>query len=106
MTSDGNQPAASGEPARFARAMHRFDEENSRDPNTELVDGVGRPRELVYAQRLSAWVLKLCPDASEPLRLAARCQHLCRWLIPRGRYPMDRAGYLRWRNDLKQFHAA
>jgi hypothetical protein len=26
-------------------------------------------------------------------------------MVPRGDYPMDRAGYLRWRNDLKQFHA-
>jgi hypothetical protein len=39
------------------------------------------------------------------LRLAARCQHLCRWTIPRNRYPMDRAGYLKWRTELKEFHA-
>jgi hypothetical protein len=26
-------------------------------------------------------------------------------MIPRANYPMDRAGYLRWRTDLKQFHA-
>jgi hypothetical protein len=50
-------------------------------------------------------VLKLCPNASEELRLAARCQHICRWIIPRNSYPMDRPGYLRWRNDLKAFHA-
>jgi hypothetical protein len=50
-------------------------------------------------------VLKLCPDASEPLRLAARCQHLCRWAIPRNSFPMTRAGYLQWRQKLKQFHA-
>ena len=45
------------------------------------------------------------PKASEPLRLAARCQHLCRWMIPRDSYPMTRAGYLKWREDLKHFHA-
>src|SRR6266542_4790261 len=104
--TDENQLPGSGESARFARAIRRFDEENARDPNLELVDGIARPRELVYAQRLSDWVLKLCPEASEPLRLAARCQHLCRWTIPRNRYPLDRAGYLRWRSDLKEFHAA
>src|SRR6266568_3093205 len=27
------------------------------------------------------------------------------WFIPSGSYEMTRAGYLKWRNDLKQFHA-
>jgi len=92
-------------PARFANALRRFDEENARDPNSEVVAGVARPRELVYAGRLTGWVLRLKPDASESLRLAARCQHLCRWMIPRSRHPMDRAGYLKWRTGLKKFHA-
>jgi hypothetical protein len=64
-----------------------------------------QPRELLYAQRLTDWVLKLCPDAGEELRLAARCQHICRWESPRENYPMTRAGYLKWRADLKKFHA-
>ncbi len=85
----------------FDAAIRRFDEENSRDPNPEN----GRPRELLYAERLTNWVLKLCPAASEPLRLAARCQHICRWQSPRENYPMTRAGYLKWRADLKKFHA-
>jgi len=93
------------DPARFEAAIRRFDAENSRDPNTEIVNGVPRQRELVYAQWLTDWVLKLKPDASEELRLAARCQHLCRWTIARGSYPMTRAGYLKWRADLKVFHA-
>jgi hypothetical protein len=71
----------------------------------EVVDGVSHPRELIYAQWLTDWVVKLCPNASEELRLAARCQHLCRWMIPRNSYPMTRPGYLKWREDLKKFHA-
>jgi Domain of unknown function (DUF4202) len=90
---------------KFAAAVRRFDEENSRDPNREIVDGVSQPRELLYAQRLTNWVLRLAPDASEALRLAARCQHICRWESPRDNYPMTRAGYLKWRADLKKFHA-
>ena len=90
---------------RFKDALQRFDEENSRDPNMANEGGALQPRELVYARWLSDWVLKLCPDASEELRLAARCQHLCRWMSPRESYPMTRAGYLRWREDLKKFHA-
>jgi hypothetical protein len=86
---------------RFEAALRRFDEENSRDPNREN----GEPCELLYAQRLTGWVLRLRPDASEELRLAARCQHICRWEIPRSSYPMTRPGYLKWRADLKKFHA-
>jgi Domain of unknown function (DUF4202) len=88
-------------PQLFDSAIRRFDEENGRDPNKEN----GQPRELLYAQRLTDWVLRLRPEAPETLRLAARCQHLCRWEIPRGNYPMTRPGYLKWRTDLKKFHA-
>src|SRR5712671_1594170 len=70
-----------------------------------MVAGTSHPRELLYAQRLSDWVMKLAPSASEELRLAARCQHIGRWLIPRQNYEMTRAGYLRWRSDLKTLHA-
>ena len=86
---------------KFAAAIRRIDEENSRDPK----HNGGRPGELVYSERLTDWVLKLQPDASEALRLAARCQHICRWESPRENYPMTRTGYLKWRADLKVFHA-
>lgn len=86
---------------KFDAAIRRFDEENSRDPNLEN----GEPRELLYARRLTDWVQKLCPHAGEALRLAARCQHICRWKSPRESYPMTRPGYLKWRADLKKFHS-
>ena len=76
--------------------MTRFDEENAQDPAA---------RELLYAQRLTDWVRRLEPEASEALRLAARSQHIRRWEVPRAQFPADRAGYHRWRNHLKQFHA-
>jgi hypothetical protein len=93
------------DPERFASAIRRFDDENSLDPNKLIVDGVAQPRELVYAQWLTDRVLMLCPAASEELRLAARSQHLCRWMIPRQSCSMTRAGYLEWRETLKRFHA-
>jgi hypothetical protein len=93
------------DPQRFEAALRRFDEENSRDPHHETVDGISQPREVVYARWLTDWVLKLSPEASEALRLAARCQHLCRWMVPRNSYPMTRVGYLQWREGLKKFHA-
>lgn len=88
---------------KFTEAIRRFDEENSRDPHQE--PGEGEARELIYARRLTAWVKRLAPQASETLLLAARSQHLCRWEIPRSSYEMTRAGYLRWRAELKEFHA-
>jgi hypothetical protein len=100
-----NEPTSFAQSEPFQTAQRRFDEENARDPNRETVDGVSHPRELIYAQWLTDWVLKLCPNASEALRLAARCQHLCRWMIPRSSYPMTKPGYLQWRHKLKQFHA-
>ena len=93
------------DPKHFEDVLRRFDEANARDPNREVVDGVSHPRELLYAQRLVKWVLRLCPGASEELRLAARCQHICRWEIPRSSHPMTRTGYLQWRATLKKFHA-
>ncbi|MBC8097342.1 MAG: DUF4202 domain-containing protein, partial [Akkermansiaceae bacterium] len=100
-----NSPIHFSDSARFQAALSHFDEENSRDPNSEMVNGSPQPRELIYSQWLTDWVLKLAPDASEALRLAARCQHLCRWISPRSSYPMTKPGYLQWRHKLKQFHA-
>lgn len=89
----------------FDQAIKAFDEANAADPNKDVVDGIEQPRELVYAQRLFGWVLRLDKGASEALLLAARSQHICRWTRPRSDYPMDRAGYLKWRADLKKFHS-
>ena len=92
-------------PDRLQRVLARIDQLNSQDPNTELVAGVPTPKELVYAQRLTEWVLRLNPDASEVLRIAARGQHVQRWTISREQYERNRRGYLRWREVLKAFHA-
>lgn len=90
---------------RFERALARFDTANAEDPNRESADGRERPKELLYAERMTAMLERFAPDASEVLRLAARCQHIQRWKIPRAEYPMDRIGYLQWRKRLNKFHA-
>lgn len=91
--------------ARFQRALALIDALHRQDPHTEVVDGVPRQGEALYAERMGAWVERLRPEASEPLKLAARCQHLKRWAIPRDSYPMDRAGYHRWRTAQAEAHA-
>ena len=90
---------------RFRRAVERFDAANGEDPNRELADGVEQPKELVYARRMTARLDRFRPDAPEAVRLAARCQHIRRWTIPRAGYPAGREGYRRWRTDLARFHA-
>jgi hypothetical protein len=90
---------------RFNKAIHRFDAANAEDPHREVVDGVSYPKELLYAQRMTSWLDRFAPDASEALRLAVRCQHIRRWTMPRSQYPMDRRGYLQWRTALAKFHA-
>lgn len=90
---------------RFAEAIRRFDDENERDPHRIALNGLERGYEVVYSEWVTEWVTRLAPMASETLLLAARCQHLCRWEIPRSSYERTRAGYLRWRAELKQFHA-
>ena len=56
--------------------------------------------ELAYADAMERWLLRLDPQVSPLLRLAARCQHLERWLVPRASYPLDKVGYLQWRKGL------
>ena len=90
---------------RFRRAVERFDAANAEDPNRELADGVDQPKELVYARRMTARLDRFRPGAPEAVRLAARCQHIRRWTIPRTDYPAGREGYRRWRTDLARFHA-
>ncbi len=74
------------------------------DPRQIVVDGEKIPWSLHYHDRLTHWVRTLAPDASEELLLAARCQHIRRWTIPRDRYPMNKPGYKLWRKTLAQFH--
>lgn len=89
----------------FEQAMDVFDATNSQDPRMWEVGGVAYPQELWFSERHTEWVKKLAPEASEALLLASRCQHICRWEVPRNSYPMGRPGYLKWRSDLKMFHA-
>lgn len=87
------------------KAFDAFDAYNSKDPNKETYDGKEYPKELLYAIRMTEQLKQFAPEAAEYTHLAARCQHIGRWEIPRNKYPMDKKGYLQWRNTLKQHHA-
>jgi tRNAThr (cytosine32-N3)-methyltransferase len=83
--------------APLALARQAVDAAHAVDPR---LTADGRPAELVYADRMEAWIVRLDPAAPSLLRLAARCQHLERWTSPRTDFPMDKAGYLTWRRAL------
>ena len=78
-------------------ARKLIDLAHSYDPKRDIE---GRPAELVYADRIENWVVKLAPKAPAILRLAARCQHLERWETPRDSFPAGKVGYLTWRRFL------
>lgn len=86
-------------------AFKHFDAANKQDPNTEIFQGRAYPKEVLYGIRMTERLNQFNPNAPESLHLAVRCQHICRWEIPRESYAMDREGYLRWRQDLTKFHA-
>jgi Domain of unknown function (DUF4202) len=81
----------------YDRARESIDAAHSADPQCSPD---GRPTELLYADRMEAWIIRLVPDAPPLLRLAARCQHLERWSVPRTSYPEGKVGYLSWRKSL------
>lgn len=125
-----NDPASKADDPRLAAALALFDDYNRRDPTLvehqveslpqnqvesqppHQVDSKSlpgphpqpHPQEWLHARFLDAWITRLAPQASEALRLAARCQHIGRWEIPRSRFPEGLAGYVQWRTALMHHH--
>jgi hypothetical protein len=89
-------------PDRLALAIAEIDRANAADPTIEG----GRPAALLYGERMTAELDRLFPGAPEPLRIAARGQHIERWLLPRAAFPEGKAGYLAWRREQGARHAA
>jgi hypothetical protein len=90
---------------RFDDVIAAIDDANARDPKIVQIGDRTVPAELLYGQRMSDALAGMAANASELLRIAVRGQHIERWTSPRSGYPVGRAGYLKWRNDLKEYHA-
>lgn len=84
-----------------AESRAAIDAANAADPRSHDSE----PLALAQGRRAEEWVVRLDPDASDALRLAARAHHLRRWALPRSDYPEGRAGYLRWRRAQRERHA-
>ncbi len=91
--------------ARERAALDRFAAAHGEDPRSVVVEGIAKPWSVLYHERLAHWVHEFDPGASLPLRLAAACQHIRRWEVPRSDYSADRRGYRQWRSDLAKQHA-
>ena len=87
---------------RLTQAFAAIDAANAADPTVEN----GQPAALLYGLRMSAEVEPLFPDASDILKIAARGQHIERWLLPRKDYPEGLPGYLNWRREQGRRHGA
>ena len=86
---------------KLATVFAAIDAANAKDPTIES----GEPAALLYGRRMTAELDLLNPDASAPLQIACRGQHIERWMLPRSDYPMDRVGYLQWRKEQGRRHA-
>jgi Domain of unknown function (DUF4202) len=81
---------------RLLQALAMIDAANAADPKGEA---------LPYGQRMTEELTRLFPNASDVLQVAARGQHVERWLLPRADYPDGRTGYLEWRREQARRHA-
>lgn len=87
--------------AMLKNVLEAIDKANAADPTQED----GQPAALIYGHRMSEELGRLFPNASEALTIAARGQHIERWIKPRKTYPEGKAGYHAWRRDLARHHA-
>ena len=90
---------------RFMKAIQSIDLLNDVDRKRVTDEGRDVGYELYFSRLLFAKTLSLNSVASEALLLAARAQHVSRWKMPRSDFSIGRAGYLKWRSDLKRYHA-
>ncbi|KAJ6017427.1 hypothetical protein N7451_000806 [Penicillium sp. IBT 35674x] len=92
--------------SKYDRALERIDLAHKDDPNTIEINNETIPYELHYAQKMTKYLERLNPSASDLLRLAIRAQHLRRWETPRASYPATKIGYHSWRGALQRTQAA
>lgn len=87
---------------RLTKALLAIDAANSADPGRED----GQPAALLYGQRMTAELDRLFPAASDVLKIAARGQHVERWVLPRSDFPEGKEGYHAWRREQGRRHGA
>ncbi len=90
---------------RYTAVTADIDAANADDLRAIVVEGVTRPYEVVYSERMIRRLAAMYPEASELLRIAARGQHVRRFDIPRSKFAEGRDGYNKWRRTCREHHA-
>ena len=90
---------------RYQAVSAEINAANADDPRTIVVDGIERPYEVVYSERMLQRLTVMYPEASELLRIAALGQHIRRFDIPRTQFAAGRDGYNAWRRACREHHA-
>lgn len=81
----------------YRKASAKIEAIHNEDINTEIFEGQEQKSELLYSGRMLSVLDLVAPDSCYELKLAAQCQHMSRWSIPRATFPMDKKGYYQWR---------
>ena len=89
----------------LSKTLSIIDNLNKEDPVKVNTEHGQISKEILYSKRMQDRLNHFLPEAGETLQIAAYSQHVKRWSIPRSNYPMDRAGYKKWRTTLGQLHA-
>ena len=89
---------------RLDSVLAAIDSANADDPTLERDGDSDQAAALLYGRRMSAELDRICPEASEHLKIAARGQHIERWKMPRSSYPEGKPGYLAWRKAQAAYH--
>lgn len=97
-------PSAAITPAMLEMAYAAIDAANGADPHLMDAEGHTVPAAVLYGRRMTRMLARFKPGASDALKIAARGQHIERFTVPRETYPAGKAGYYRWRTDLKNLH--
>ena len=85
---------------RLCATLAAIDAHHAQDPVVvQDESGVASPRESIYAERMTATLLAIAPEAGATLQIAVRGQHLRRWEATRDQFPAGRSGYLEWRSE-------
>ncbi len=87
----------------YKKATQAIENVHQSDASTTYENEMEWAAELIYSERMLQILDHLEPNPSFELKLAAQCQHLERWIVNRGSYPMDRKGYHQWRKAVMDY---
>lgn len=87
----------------YRKATQEIDKVHSLDKTNAEENGILFPAELLYGHRMLQILNLIDENSSFQMKIAAQCQHLERWGVPRSDYTYDRRGYHQWRRAVMDY---